>query len=141
MGLFTKARRPAVSLVWQPVKPAFVGIIPGRETDDDGCAGDRAYGVTFTLASAPRSWIAAAFYAVYGAEDKTFVLGARYEYRVYDAAGHVTWNYTGWEGDASGDWFCTLSDADRAARGLAEVMASRTGAARWEFLEWDGQPW
>lgn len=146
MGLFSRlAIRQSVAWGWQPEVPARdwqpasadVQVLPGAAMDDDGCAGDDAYGVTFILASEPGSTITVWTYAVYAAPDAPgeYQTGWRCEYR----AGNQEQVAYGTEDP---EFYDTLDAANRAAWESAHGLASVTGwddAPSW--LDWDGAPW
>ena len=138
MGLFGK-RRTAVleDTVWQPASEVL-GC--ARELmNDDGCAGDHAYGVLLTLEGDPAVTVTIWAYASYGPSDggERFTIGYCCDHR----AGE-DWEAFTYEADSRGALFDDLGDADDEARALAEQLAggfNREGPR--EALSWDGVPW
>lgn len=141
MGLFTRRKIPAATITWEP-DGAGVHEWPAATTDDDGCAGECAYGTRFTLAAVPQAAITVWFYACYGPEE-TFMAGWRYEYSYACAGG--PWTYSGW--DCAPQLFATVEDADASALASAAALALAPRTAHqsqrelFGFFDWDGVPW
>lgn len=132
MGIFS--RRRAVVAVWEPVPESEPEVVDADEMGDDGCAGEHAYGVTFTLSTAPDATLAVWTYAcsgdpAYGG----FEIGYRYEYR---AGEWVSVDY-----ESLGQGFDDLDDADDVARQVAELLIwpgrSRRNQRRYPFRDDD----
>jgi hypothetical protein len=149
MGLFTRRRPAAVAAgaCWQP-SGSGVATAPGYQaTDDEGCAVEHAYGVTFTLDGAPAATIRAWFYVIYADLDDLgdFQVGWRCDY-VFGGGPTTSapWVHTAYGMDDP-EFYDDLDHAEATARSMAEALAStpRTGPSDDDpsFLDWDGQPW
>lgn len=133
--------------VWQPTGDE-PDITPAYLMDDDGCAGENAYGVTFTLADAPGATITIWTYPCYGPADvpDSFVIGYRCEYRFDSGSDSEPW--TSYEYTDDAEWYWTLDDCDAACQEDARNMATTDRSQpddgpspEWEQLfDWDGVP-
>jgi hypothetical protein len=129
------------------VTAVAVAACGSYEMDDDySRAGDEAWGVTFTLASAPGATITIWAYATYGPSDVpgSFHIGYRAEY-AHPGAGHVPGTDVSYDYDP--EFFFDLGECETACRDVAQIMTlPRLGppdgpAADWELLlDWDGVP-
>jgi len=152
MGLFSRRSQADRSLardgttvvvataVWQPdgAEPA---IAYGWDMDDDGCAGEEAYGVTFISSSVPGCTITVWTYACWAATGAPhdFEMGHRYEYRAGDA-----WAASLYSAVTPGE-FGGRDAADEAAQLTAMTLAvsPRDGGPddHGAYLDWDGASW
>jgi hypothetical protein len=148
MGLFNRQRSVAVETdcaVWQPVS-SQIDTVPGCEMDDQGCAGDYAYGARFALASAPGATITVWCYPVYGPLDMlgTYQIGYRRDYH-FDPGAGLPWHASDYDGDA--EFYESLDECAAVARECAVTLAvtRRDGLTSDPddnnlFFEWDGVP-
>lgn len=148
MGIFTRRRAAAARAYdegWQPGGSGVATILT-RWLGDDGCAAEHAYGVTFTLASAPGATITAWFYATFAAPDDPgdFQVGWRCDYAFDSGGRRKPWRHTAYGMDDP-DFYDDLSHAEATARWEAETLAAtrREGPSIDDpsFLDWDGVPW
>lgn len=150
MGLFTTRRRHVIAArdCWQP-SGSGVGTVPGYDMDDDGCAGEHAYAVTFTMGLVPDATITAWSYAIYAAPDAPgdFQIGWRCEYHFGAGPDSAPWAHVIYGCDDP-EFYDDLGRAETTARQWAETLAStpRTGpsdplADEPGFFDWDGVPW
>ena len=121
-------------------------IRSGLSMEDDGCAGEQAYGATFTLASAPWATLTVWVYVSYAAnyDPADFCLGARCEYAIDSDTGGARW-MKALTDQLGGEFYDDLAVADVAARVAAEklTLGPRSGVSEEpaETWDWDGTPW
>jgi hypothetical protein len=126
---------------WQP-DGTGMATYDGADMDDQGCAGDYAYGASFTLASAPAASITMYVYPVYGPPDTpdTFVIGYRCDYEIEGGAEGGPWSYTAYDED--GEFYSDLDECDAACEDWARSLATtpRTGPSEddLQLFDWDG---
>lgn len=123
--------------------PVTVTACGSYEMDDDGAAGDQAWGVSFTLASAPGVTLTIWAYPSYWRDPGAFNVGYRCEYR-YDTAAEST---TAVQYDYDRFVFADLGECEKACRTSAQTMVwsrNRYGdgdlPAYAGFFDWDGVP-
>jgi hypothetical protein len=129
-----------------PGRGSRLRICAGAAMDDDGCAGEQAYGATFTLASAPRASLTVWVYVslAVGDDPGNFCIGSRIEYVIDDGSAGEPWMKALYA-QIGGEYYDDLAVADLVARVAAEKLNSgpRSGASEepTETFDWDGVPW
>lgn len=139
---------------WQPPTQYDAPVVAaGSAMDDDGCAGEHAYGVSFTRPGM-RSTVTVWCYPSYAGPDPDrdgYIVGYRVEYRSGD------WSSADYTSDALYNGgvhldvaYLDLEIADVAAREKADRMMQDDAILPLpeclpeclrEYFDWDGAPW
>jgi hypothetical protein len=152
MRLFSRRRTVVAAPAWQP-HAAGVTVAPAYLMDDDGCAGDQAFGAQFWMNSAPGASLTIWAYAADGGPrtGNNYFVGYRIAYSLLSARGYEEWSAALYSGDVTyAEWYDGPPLATDAARvSAADLMRDGPAAAALHvpaeviaaWFDWDGTPW